>query len=81
MSDYPSTWQRHRDSACLIGCYYCVQSNKQRGLSWRFIPADKYKLFREQEAERNKKESQPKLEGGRITIPQMIQAPFNRRGA
>ena len=81
MSDYPSAWQAHKANACDLRCRYCVERNKNRGLSWRFIPADKYQLFREQEAERKKKESQPKLEGGRIKVPQLIQDPFIRRGA
>lgn len=80
--EHPSAWQRHRAGACQLSCHYCVQANKFRGLSWRFIPSDKYAAFTKHERERKVTEKQERQRSGLI-IPHS-QAPLiytGQRGA
>lgn len=64
--EYSSAWQRHRSGACPLSCHYCVQANKFRGLSWRFIPSDKYAAFTKHERERKVNEKESKKRRGLI---------------
>ena len=77
--EYPSAWQRHKANGCSLRCHYCVQRNKFRDLSWKWIPSDRYAAYLDQERRRKleEQEAKPKRFHSRIILPEqerMIQS-------
>lgn len=71
-AEYASAWQRHRGGACTLRCYYCVQANKFRGLTWTFIPSDRYDAYL-------KAKRREKLEQADLTPKRRIILPEQHR--